>query len=282
MSSVRTHGTDRKALNLTVDSQGCCLTSNVDGSGSKTSDNGGTQPFYGHDLARVHHEHFDGPARLGALEVGQRLAAAQLHRGTIVDLGCAGGVSAAIWAAAGFDVIGIDLSPAMIELAREQVPGGRFECGSVYDYAFEPGAAVAVASISEVLSYATDPVAGVDGLRRLIENAAHGLVAGGVLVFDVLVPGAAGPTGRRSNRTEYPNGWVGAEVVEDVAARRLERRIETVLDGRRSREVHQALTFDPNEVAAILGEAGFAVERLAGYAGTAFPAGVAGFAATKR
>ena len=51
--------------------------------------------------------------------------------GEVVDAGCGTGRVAAHLAAAGLDVTGVDLSPGMIESARVNHPGLRFEVGSL-------------------------------------------------------------------------------------------------------------------------------------------------------
>lgn len=50
------------------------------------------------------------------------------ERARVIDVGCGTGrPTAQMLVAAGFDVTGIDVSPHMIEVARAQVPGVRFE-----------------------------------------------------------------------------------------------------------------------------------------------------------
>src|SRR5207247_4330914 len=77
-----------------------------------------TGVFYGAAQARIHHERFGNLARAASELVPDRLAAAGIGRGTVVDLGCGSGIYAAAMTAAGYDVVGCDLSPDMIELAR--------------------------------------------------------------------------------------------------------------------------------------------------------------------
>ncbi|WP_112244994.1 class I SAM-dependent methyltransferase [Kribbella monticola] len=52
-------------------------------------------------------------------------------RGLIGDVGCGSGRIAGYLRRAAGDVLGIDLSPAMIEVARREHPGVRFEVGSM-------------------------------------------------------------------------------------------------------------------------------------------------------
>ncbi|HEX8867746.1 MAG TPA: class I SAM-dependent methyltransferase [Lentzea sp.] len=59
-----------------------------------------------------------------------RLFAEQVN-GPVLDVGCGPGEVTAVLRDLGMDVAGIDLSPAMIELARRNHPGIRFEVGSM-------------------------------------------------------------------------------------------------------------------------------------------------------
>ncbi len=68
--------------------------------------------------------------------------------GSVLDVGCGPGVpTAAAIARAGHRVTGIDISPRQIELARAQVPSGRFLVGDVLEAVFEPGSFDAVVAL---------------------------------------------------------------------------------------------------------------------------------------
>ncbi|GIH05599.1 methyltransferase [Rhizocola hellebori] len=53
--------------------------------------------------------------------------------GPVADIGCGPGHTTALLQELGTDAFGIDLSPAMIEIARREHPGARFEVGSMTD-----------------------------------------------------------------------------------------------------------------------------------------------------
>ena len=55
--------------------------------------------------------------------------------GTVADVGCGPGRTTAELRRLGVDAFGIDLSPGMIEVARRDHPGARFEVGSMTDLA---------------------------------------------------------------------------------------------------------------------------------------------------
>jgi len=63
----------------------------------------------------------------------------------VADLGCGTGRPAAeLLAAAGHEVAGYDVSPRMIDIARAQVPGARFEVGDLRSLSFPAGSLDAV------------------------------------------------------------------------------------------------------------------------------------------
>jgi SAM-dependent methyltransferase len=68
--------------------------------------------------------------------------------GKVVDLGCGGGVPITrYFAERGYDVEGFDGSPAMLAIARREVPAARFAEARIEDLDFEP------ASLDLVLSF---------------------------------------------------------------------------------------------------------------------------------
>ncbi|RDI18250.1 class I SAM-dependent DNA methyltransferase [Lentzea flaviverrucosa] len=69
-------------------------------------------------------------AGLPHLRAALRLFAEEV-RGPVADVGCGPGIITALLHGLGVDAFGIDLSPAMIALARRNNPGLRFEVGSM-------------------------------------------------------------------------------------------------------------------------------------------------------
>jgi SAM-dependent methyltransferase len=226
--------------------------------------------FYDDDLARAHHADFGWVARAAGRTLLDALAANGLRAGTVVDLGCGSGILSAAVHAAGYDVVGVDLSPAMVALARSHVPAGDFRQGSVFD-AELPAGAVGAAAAGEVLGYTADDRSGLDALADVARRVAAALVPGGVFVLDLAGPGRAGPDGHAIVRHDGPDYLLVSEAHEDPVAARLERRI-TVFRARpdgawaRSDERHELRLLDPDAVADRLSAAGFTVERPPGYA----------------
>jgi len=216
--------------------------------------------FYGREQAGIHHTDFGRLAERAANHLLTELRLAGLTQGTVVDLGCGSGILARSLSEAGYDVLGADISPAMIALAQAEAPRARIVQASLYDV--ELPAAVGVSATGEALNYATDPRAGPAAFERLVRQVHEALVPGGVFIFDVSVHGRSGPTGVRQQFHDR-DGWsvVVREVEEDD---RLTRDITTFSrepDGRyrRSDERHLLHVFDREVTAATLHEAGFEV-----------------------
>jgi SAM-dependent methyltransferase len=72
----------------------------------------------------------------------------------IIDIGCGPGVpTAAQLDAAGHRVVGVDISPRQVALARSEVPGAEFVAADILDLHFDPGsfdAAIALFSLTHV------------------------------------------------------------------------------------------------------------------------------------
>src|SRR5262245_23015235 len=134
---------------------------------------------YRDDLAFIHDAGFGHFARHAAAVLVERLHADGVAGGRVIDLGCGSGILSQAVADAGFGILGIDLSPAMVALARERVPAGEFRVGSCLTEELPP--CVAVAAVGEVLNYLFDrgnkPVA----LARLFRRIHAALVPGGLL-----------------------------------------------------------------------------------------------------
>ena len=243
------------------------------------------QGFYARDLAHVHDEAFGHMARGGAEALLRRLRDLGRRDGLIVDLGCGSGITAAALTAAGYEVLGIDVSPDLLEIARERAPDARFVKGSIFT-AEIPADCVAVTAIGEILSYTHDAQAGRQSRRDLFTRVAGSLRRGGLFLFDVLEPGIE-RGGPRRTWHEGSDWTLCFEAAEDDASRSLERRMtifRRVGDVyHRSDELHRLRLSPRAEVLEDLGGAGFErTELLAAY-GThvRFGPGHAGFLAKR-
>ncbi len=222
--------------------------------------------FYGPDQAIIHHENFGKLAKIAAEDLLSLLAEAGLGHGTVVDLGCGSGILARIVSDAGYDVVGVDISPAMIELARKHAPQASFHEGSLLD--FELPGAVAVTAVGEALNYATDPRAGLGELKQLGSRVFDALAPGGVFLFDIAMPGREGGARQQFHDRDRWTLYMRAEETGAQSDRYI-TMFHKDGDGCyvRTDEHHVLRLYDPEEVAALLRNVGLEAEVRADYPG---------------
>src|SRR5437660_12344075 len=102
---------------------------------------------YHDDLAYVHDAGYGRFARAAAPVLLGELRRHGVTGGRVIDLGCGSGILAAEVAAAGYDVLGFDISRAMIALARKRAPKARFREQSLWTANLP--ACVAVTAVGE-------------------------------------------------------------------------------------------------------------------------------------
>jgi SAM-dependent methyltransferase len=219
--------------------------------------------FYTADLAELHNLYyadFVENAAPGAITI---LREAQIRGGTVLDLGCGGGQLSSLLLHRGYSPVGVDVSRAMIRLARQQVPKARFIHGSISNIALPRcGAAIA---IGEVFNYLPSKAE----IRRALRNVFHALEPGGILIFDVKEP-LPGPGKKARSSARWGHDWaIFVEVEEDPRRQRLTRKILTFRkEGnryRREEEVHGQTIIPAADMAAMLASIGFSVGVQKGY-----------------
>jgi SAM-dependent methyltransferase len=225
--------------------------------------------FYGPEQARIHHEAFGRLADRAADRLLAELGASGIRTGTVVDLGCGTGILARRMLEAGFDVLGADISPSMLAIARAEAPGARFVEASLLD--LDLPRCVAIAATGEALNYATDPRTGATALASLVRRVHRALEPRGVFAFDVSLHGRSGPNRRRVQFHDLPDWSVG--VVETEDEKSITRTINTFRktasgEYARTDEVHRLRPYDADELLALLGSSGFHPQRLEDYTGS--------------
>jgi SAM-dependent methyltransferase len=239
--------------------------------------------FYGRDLAYTHDSGFGKFAVHGAKILVDRLRRSGQKTGRIVNLGCGGGIESEIVSAAGFDVVGIDISPDMIAMARKRVPGAEFRVESCLSAALP--SCIAVTAIGECLNYLADPANSEAALLRLFQRIYEALEPGGLFLFDVAGLGRALGAGSQKSFREEEDWAVLVVLEEDSAQRQLTRRITSFRKVgelyRRGTEVHRLRLFARSEMVAQLRRVGFRVSFLAGYGSLRFRRGHFGFLARR-
>jgi len=237
---------------------------------------------YRGDLAYIHdvgYGYFATGAAPWLLALFQRN---QIERGLVVDLGCGSGIWAQALGAAGYDVLGFDISPAMIALARKRAPKAEFRCESFLDVRLPPCAAVT--AMGEILNYQFDERNNFQHLARLFRRIHDALPPGGLFVFDGAEPGRV-PGGYRERNAAGADWACLSNSTEDQKQRTLTRDITTFRKVeklyRRNHEVHRLRLFDREQVADELRKIGFRVRVIRGYGELRFPVGYVGFVARK-
>lgn len=215
--------------------------------------------FYGPDLATVHADGYEATARHGARYVVGALAACGIHAGTIVDLGCGSGAASLIFTEAGFDVLGIDVSAAMIDIAMRRNPRATFVVGDMHDA--ELPQAVAVVSFNECLAYVLEEDDHVPTLQSLFRRLRHVLEPDGLIVFDMLDETSHAGSDRsiRFVETESSSIVIEATRTGNVLMRDITLFRKDGTTYRRTRETHVQKLYDPAVIVAMLAEEGFAV-----------------------
>ena len=238
---------------------------------------------YRDDLAYIHDAAFGGMARAAGAILVESLGKRGLSTGLVIDLGCGSGILSRTMDEAGYDVFGIDISPSMVALARERVPGGTFRVESLLSA--ELPHCVAVAAVGECFNYLFDPTTSIRSLSRLLGRIHGALDPNGLLLCDVAEPGRVPGGGPRRLFVEESDWAILVTVEEDRRRRILTRRITSFRRVgewyRRDQEVHRQRLNPRSEVLCRLREAGFRVRTLRGYGEDVFPPGLAGFLARK-
>ena len=224
-----------------------------------------TYSFYGTDVSYIHDRGFrrfvDGCCA-GLLQLVQQHG---ITRGRIVDLGCGGGISTEALAAAGFETLGIDQSAAMIKLARQRLPQGKFRRASLEDQPLPE--CQAITALGETLNY-TRSVQPARRLSQFFARAHRALTPNGLLIFDIREP---------LNRGELaPNHqWQGEDwacLVRQELTRRgrtLTRHVTSFRQlgklYRREDEIHVQHLYSKSELVASLRARGFRVHTRRSY-----------------
>lgn len=221
---------------------------------------------YSNDLAYVHDAGFTAFAKMAGRELLRIFDRHAIRAGQIVDIGCGTGVLAEIFVAAGYRVLGIDISPSMLKLARRRAPTATFRKGSLLDVPLPR--CDAITCTGEILNYLFDSSNSLARLKTFFARACHALRPGGLLIFDFLAPLGAGTRAKAVFRTG--RDWaVLVHVIEDRSRHKLAREIATFrrvgARYRRSEEVHALKLYPRDRVAALLRRVGFIVRVQRGY-----------------
>jgi SAM-dependent methyltransferase len=239
--------------------------------------------FYRDDLAYIHDAGFGHFARAAAPVVLEALRRKGIERGLVVDLGCGSGILARALSKEGYDILGIDISPAMVALAQARVPRGQFRVESLLTAEILP--CVVVTAVGECLNYLFDGRNSKTKLAQLFRRIYAALRAEGLFLFDVAEPGRVPGTGLERSYFEG-DGWAALVTSEEDRHRKLlTRRITSFRQVgdlyRRDQEVHRQRLLSRSELTSELRKIGFRVRTLRSYGPLRFGRGHVGFLGRK-
>lgn len=234
-------------------------------------------PYYRKDLALVHHLGFGFHADDCAPGILKLLEPVRERDGLVVEIGCGTGLLTRYLVDAGHRVIATDASPAMLELARENVPEAE-EIRQVTLPDDPVPEADAIVGVGHALNYLPD----AESLDRALVAIAGALRPGGVLAIDLcdIEWGAV-----RADRGELTTkGWVGEDwaIVSEFslpAPDKYVRQMATFLrndDGswRRDDEQHDNVLIDTSRVPELLGAHGVTATVGSAFGTEELPAGL--------
>ncbi|WP_203840385.1 class I SAM-dependent DNA methyltransferase [Winogradskya humida] len=91
--------------------------------------------------------------------------------GAVADVGCGPGHVTAYLRGLGVEAFGVDLSPGMVEVARRENPGVRFEVGSMTELALGDGSVAGVVAFWSLIHVPDEGVPGVfRQFRRVVRD----------------------------------------------------------------------------------------------------------------
>lgn len=239
---------------------------------------------YGDDLAYIHDAGFRDYALNAAPGLLHILRRRGITGGLIVDLGCGSGRWALVLNRAGYQVLGVDQSRAMIRLARRIAPGSRFQVASLLSVRLP--ACDGVTAIGECVNYCFDERNSRKALQRFFERVYRALRPGGVFVFDIAEPSRLPQRALQKNWLEGPDWAVLVSISGDREHNILRREITCFRKlgklYRRREETHTLRLYGAADVIDDLTRCGFHARKLAAYGRFRLPYGIAGILAVKQ
>jgi SAM-dependent methyltransferase len=225
-----------------------------------------TATGYGDDLAYIHDEGFADFARNAAPGILRILRSHGIAGGLVVDIGCGTGALARELLSAGYHVLGIDISPAMLKIARRRSPAATFRAASFLDARIP--VCDAITSVGECINYMLDRSNTAARLESLFARVFHALRPGGIFVFDILQPLKKGSRAGSGGRLG-PDWAVLVERVENRNRDELTRHIAAFRRAgalyRRTNETHRLKLYRADLICAMLSRVGLKAWTRRGY-----------------
>jgi SAM-dependent methyltransferase len=241
---------------------------------TRESDHASPDRYYRHDLALVHHLGFGFHADACAPGTLALLEPVRARAGLVLEVGCGSGLLTRHLVDAGHRVMATDASLAMVELARDYVPGA--EDVRVLVLPDDPlPDADAVVSVGHVVNYVGER----DAVELAIVAIARAVRPGGLFAIDVCDLEWAALRQGAPGAGKIGEDWAVAVEFSIPAPDRFVRDIATFLrnpDGtwRRSDERHENVLLDTEELPALLASHGIEAAVGASFGSETLPAGL--------
>jgi SAM-dependent methyltransferase len=237
---------------------------------------------YQDDLAYIHDVGYSDYALGAAPGLLRILKNNGIAGGLVVDLGCGSGRWARELNRAGYDVLGVDQSRAMIRLARRIAPKSKFKIASLWRAALPR--CDAITSIGECINYRFGGRTSRYKLPPLFRRIFGALRPGGVFVCDFAGPERLPKKGAHEHGSSGLD-WSVRAITTAHQPDVLRRHIVAVRcvgkKGRSSAEVHYQRLYTAKHICMELSRCGFFARAVRGYGNFRFPRGVAGVVAIK-
>ncbi len=239
------------------------------------------QTSYRKALACIHDSGFLKYCEAAAGVVAEAFSIQGIKNGRIVDLGCGSGRLAELLTGHGHRVLGIDLSPDMIDLARRRCPRAEFRVGSYLDLEFPK--CHAVTAIGECFNYLFDKRNQWHPLVNLFQTAYDRLCAGGFFLFDIATPGRLGNLTSRQQIFETDEWTIFVDSNEDdeMLTRRIISFSREDMGYKKDVETHHLRLMNESQVLDSLKNIGFEVSKNTCYQDLELPSGMVCFTARK-
>jgi SAM-dependent methyltransferase len=198
--------------------------------------------------------------------IGELLSGRAVARAKILDLACGTGTLAVDLGRLGHSVLGIDIAPEMIEVARSKAAGLDDVSFQVQDMlAFDPPDRFdCVTCTFDSLNYLLH----VDQLRAVVQTVVRALEPGGLFVFDSNTDRLY----RARHKGTHARTLGGRSFLQRLrydAERRIATTVFEFSDG--TEEIHRQRPYDLDEIKPILGETGLGILRAtSGFDGTPY------------
>ena len=239
------------------------------------------EPYYRPDLARIHHLGFGFHADDTAAGVLALLAPVKERGGVVVEIGCGSGLLTRYLVEAGHRVIATDASPAMLDLARETVPGAE-EIRRLTLPDDPIPEADAIVGVGHALNYLPNEAS----IDRSLAAVADAIWPGGILAIDL-----CDLEWGRARVDEPARGWVGDDwaLVTRFSTPSPDRYVREMAmftrndDGswRRDDERHDNVLIDTTQIPALLAKHGVDATVRASFGNEELPTGLKAIVGSK-